>query len=90
MICTNKNLFSYLVVLHAAGRSVKQNHLEDSLVAGNILYIVHNLLLINSTGNLSWGNNQEGKQIWFKDIHFSTIYNSKNRNGIDVQTKRTN
>lgn len=55
-----------------------------------MLYIVHNLLLINSTGNLSWGNNQEGKQIWFKDIHFSTIYNSKNRNGIDVQTKRTN
>ena len=42
-------------------------------------------MLNNPTGNLSQGGNQEGKHIRFKHIHFSTVYNSKNRNGTDVQ-----
>lgn len=91
MIHTNKNLFSYFAVLHASGGHVKQNHLENSLKAGSMLYTVHIFkMLNNSTGNPSQGGNQEGKQIRFKHIHFSTVYNSKNRNGTDVQTKRTN
>lgn len=52
MICTNKNLVSYFAVLHASGGHVKQNHLENSLKAGSMLYTVHIFkMLNNSTGN---------------------------------------